>query len=328
MPELTHNVTEVDAGKRLDVFISEVQGISRTKAKEQITSGGVLHNGSIATKASQALREGDVIECIAVTQSAIPPVEEALEEESLFPLVRIVHETEEYIVVEKPAGMLTHPTEAKEPYTLADWLVAHDRRIALVGENPSRPGIVHRLDKAASGLLVVAKTQEMFFHLKSQFQNRTVEKEYIVLVHGTIEEEDGVIDFSIDRGRDGRMVSRPKVKEVTLQNVDKIQPGKDALTEFRVLERYYHYTLLRVKIHTGRTHQIRVHMHAYGHPVVGDSLYYQKQYIRKKAKKLDRLFLHATTLCFAPDSSGEKQCFEAPLPEALDRFLTVAQPCV
>lgn len=317
-----------DAGKRLDMCISEWQGISRTKAKELITEGAVFCNTVPVKKASYSVGEGDVFH--------IDEKERSMEEESTLEdtvvdyssSIRVIEETDTYLVVDKPAGMLTHPTDAKEPYTLTEWLVTQDARIADVGENLVRPGIVHRLDKAASGVLVIAKTQDMFVHLKQQFKKRTVEKEYLVLVHGNMDVDHDVIDFAIDRGRDGKMVSRPKVKEVTLQTVMKIQPGKEAKTEFTVLERYQHYTLLRVKIHTGRTHQIRVHMHAYGHPVVGDGLYYQKQYARKKAERLDRLFLHAARLCFAPLRENTLHCFEAPLREELEAYLRKIQPRV
>jgi len=231
----------------------------------------------------------------------------------------IIAETDDYIVVNKPAGMLVHKTLAKERDTLADWLVKHDAQIKKVG-HPDRPGIVHRLDKEASGALVIAKTNEMLERLKQQFQARAVEKEYIVLVYGRVRADHGSIDFAIARGAEGRMAARPKTDLLRVRNISKDQPGKEAVTEFFVEKRWPRFTELRVQIHTGRMHQIRVHMFAYGHPVVGDTLYVRKKLVKEREKKLGRLFLHATRLCFA-DLKGERVCYEAKLPGELKEFL-------
>lgn len=224
------------------------------------------------------------------------------------------------MVVEKPAGFLVHPTEAGEKDTFIDFVLKKYPDIKNIGDSPERPGIVHRLDKEASGLLVVAKNQKMFEHLKKQFQDRTIDKEYLVLVYGKMEREHGVIDFAIDRGKEGRMVSRPKVDLLKLKSIRSIQPGKDALTEFTVEKEYGRFSLLRVKIHTGRTHQIRVHMFAYNHPVVGDNLYFNRKLIKKHEPELNRIFLHATKLCFT-DLEDKKQCFESKLPKKLEKYL-------
>ncbi|MBI4426880.1 MAG: RNA pseudouridine synthase [Candidatus Magasanikbacteria bacterium] len=233
---------------------------------------------------------------------------------------KIVGETADCVVVEKPAWVLVHPTEANEADTLVEFLTRKYSDIKNVGDNPKRPGIVHRLDKEASGLLVVARTQEMFEHLKKQFQDRTIDKEYLVLVYGKMERQHDVIDFAIDRGKDGRMVSRPKVDLLKLKSMRSVQPGKEALTEFTVEKEYGRFSLLRVKIHTGRTHQIRVHMFAYNHPVVGDNLYFNRKLVKKSESKLNRLFLHAAKLCFT-DLAGERVCFESKLPEELEKYL-------
>ena len=160
----------------------------------------------------------------------------------------------------------------------------------------------------------------MFEHLKAQFQARTVDKEYLVLVHGIMPVEVGTIDFAIDRGAGGRMVSRPKTDATSLRGVAHEQPGRKALTEFTVVKQFTRFALLRVKIHTGRTHQIRVHMLAYNHPVVGDDLYFNKKLNRKRDLELGRLFLHAARLCF-DDVEGKRVCFESSLPEGLEKFL-------
>jgi len=234
--------------------------------------------------------------------------------------INIIEETEDYLVVEKPAGVLVHPTLARETDTLVNWLLEKYPNIIKIGEAKERSGIVHRLDKEASGLLVLAKTQAMFAHLKKQFQEREVEKEYSVLVYGNLDSDEGQIDFTIDRGKEGRMVARPKTDILKLKNIVKIQLGKEAMTEFWVEKRFARFNLLRVKIHTGRTHQIRVHMLAYNHPVVGDRLYSNKKLVKKSDQELSRLFLHAQKLCFT-DLNGDKQCFESKLPDELQNYL-------
>ena len=236
--------------------------------------------------------------------------------------VEVVAETGDYIIINKPAGLLVHPTEAHEKETLVSWLVARYPEIKNVGDNPTqRPGIVHRLDREASGLLVVARTQEMFSILKEQFQNRTIEKIYTVLVYDKFDQPHGIIDFEIDRGKDGRMVSRPKIDKLKLKNVPKIQEGKESLTEYWVEKEFVRFSLLKVKIHTGRMHQIRVHMFACGHPVVGDTLYENKKFIKKKDHSWNRLFLHATSLCFS-DLHGVKKCFNTELPQDLQNYVS------
>ncbi|MEK7064959.1 MAG: RNA pseudouridine synthase [Patescibacteria group bacterium] len=236
------------------------------------------------------------------------------------PKIKIIEEAVDYIIVDKPAGVLTHPTQAGEKDTLINILLKKYRGIKKVGDSPERPGIVHRLDKEASGLLVIARTQEMFEHLKKQFQDRTIEKEYIALVYGKMFKEHGVIDFAIDRGKEGRMVSRPKTDLLSVAKVGAAQPGKEAITEYFLEKTIGRFSLLRVKIHTGRMHQIRAHMFAFNHPVVGDTLYLNRKLVKKNQPKLDRLFLHSAKLCFV-DLKGEKKCFESQMPEELNDYL-------
>lgn len=312
-----YKVSDTDAGTRLDAFLAASLNVSRTKAKQLIDLGAVCLAGEVIQKPSLHVEEGMEI----TVDETIALGDDLIEEAPLdaFP-VRLVHEDATYIVVEKPAGLLVHETGAQEKTTLVAWLLKRYPEIADVGEGKWRAGIVHRLDRLASGLLVIARTEQMHTHLKRQFQERTMEKEYLVLVHGEIEADHDIIDFPIDRGNSGRMVSRPHIKEVTLKNVHALQPGKEARTEYWVMRRFVNATLLRVKIHTGRTHQIRVHMHAYGHPVVGDTLYFQRRWMRTRSPKLNRLFLHAAKLGFV-DLAGEMRVFDAPLPEELDAFL-------
>ncbi|MFH1291618.1 MAG: RNA pseudouridine synthase [bacterium] len=229
--------------------------------------------------------------------------------------LKVVDETPDYLVVNKPTGVLVHPTSADEPNTLTKQLLQKYPELKNVGEDKMRPGIVHRLDKDASGLMVVARTQPMFELLKKQFQERQVEKEYLVLVHGKVVADTNEINFPLKRSKNGRMASIPKTKRGEPTDI-----GRQSKTEFWVEKRFINFTLLRVKIFTGRTHQIRAHMLAYGHPVVGDLLYYQKKQSRKWDDKLGRLFLHCVKLGFN-DPNGQKQNFELNLQKELKDFL-------
>jgi 23S rRNA pseudouridine1911/1915/1917 synthase len=309
-----------DQGKRLDVFLSENLSISRSQVLKMVKRGLVLINGEKPKKAGELLKDGFSI----IVKEEEKTAEEEIKEEKAEDLgfkIKIIKEESDYLVIEKPAGMLVHPTEADESNTLSGFLQEKYPEIKKVGDAPKqRPGIVHRLDKEASGLLVVARNQKMFKHLKKQFQDRTIEKEYSVLVYGSIAKEHNVIDFDIDRGVGGKMVARPKIDLLKLKNVGKDQDGRESLTEFWVEEELVRFSLLRVKIHTGRTHQIRVHMFAFGHPVAGDTLYDNKKLIKKNDRELGRLFLHAKKLCFE-ELKGKKVCFESELPEELREYL-------
>ncbi len=313
-------VPEQTERQRLDSFLSENGFGARSQVQRAIDEGRVVINGNVLSKASYRVKSGDQIEVHDVSKTPDTHViDTVLESSEIFERIRVIYEDTDYLVVEKPAGLLVHPTEAHEAVTLSSWIVSQYPEVATVGESEVRPGIVHRLDKEASGLLVIARTQKMFEHLKQQFKDRTVEKVYTVLVYGSMPTEHDSIDFIIDRGRDGKMVARPNT-EMTLRNVKEDRSGKEAFTEFDVLQRLVRYTLVSVKIHTGRMHQIRVHMYAYNHPVVGDTLYMQKGYLKKNDPVLGRLFLHASKLCFST-LKEERVCYDAALPGELQEFL-------
>jgi 23S rRNA pseudouridine1911/1915/1917 synthase len=245
---------------------------------------------------------------------------------------QIIAETEDYLVIDKPAGLIVHGAPGITEKTLVDWLIAHYPKIKSVGDDESRPGIVHRLDKEASGLMVIAKNQKSFDSLKKQFQKRQVTKKYLALVHGKIIKEDGCLNFPIKRARDGHRMAALPTNNTAIENkkrpnnrdfgtIKAEDEAKEAITEFCVLHRYINYTLLEVKIKTGRTHQIRVHMYAYGHPLLGDSLYFTKKTKVKNEKAgLNRLFLVSYELCFK-DREGQKQIFTLKLPAELQKFL-------
>ncbi|MFA7245398.1 MAG: RluA family pseudouridine synthase [Candidatus Magasanikbacteria bacterium] len=317
------NITEEGRVERLDVFLSKVIGISRSQVQKMINAGLVLLDNKIPKKTGEKLISAKTIEVLSekllVEGDANSVTTKALSKKKLAKL-EVLAETDDYLVINKPAGILVHPTQAMEKNTLVASLLAKYPEIAKVGDSERRPGIVHRLDKEASGLLVIARNQNSFEKIKKQFKQRKVEKIYSVLVYGNLVKDYGIIDFDIDRGENGRMVSRPKIDKMKLKNVNKIQEGKNALTEYWVEKRYKRFSLLKIKIHTGRTHQIRVHMFALGHPVVGDKLYVNKKLVKKGDQVLDRLFLHAKHLEFT-DLQKNRVSFEKNIPKNLKDYL-------
>lgn len=314
-------------GLRLDVFLSEKLELSRSQVQKMILKDQVLLNNKQPKKAGDKVEEGDIVEITEKTDKneALQKTKESNTKKSADLInnkIEIISETPDYIIINKPAGLLVHPTEANEKNTLVDWLVAKYPEIKKIsdpfykgkakeGTAFFRPGIVHRLDKEASGLMVLARTQAMFDHLKQQFKNRTIEKEYLALAHGKFDRNWSEINFPISRSKNSdRMAAVPE------NNAE----AKDAKTEFVVEKQFVNCALLRVTIHTGRSHQIRVHMLAYNHPLVGDTLYYQKKRKNNLDVKLGRLFLHSAKLGFT-DLNGKQIKFELALPEKLENFI-------
>lgn len=295
---------DTDAGTRLDVYLSEALQSSRGKVQRLIKEGTVMVNGDLA-KPGLKLSTDDKIE--------VPELQNYKPMKIGVPELDILFEDDDVLVIDKPAGLLVHRvTEDDSSITLVDGLLAHHPEIVTVGDEPEeRPGIVHRLDKTASGVMIIAKTQEAFEHLKEQFKSRQAKKEYTALVYGKVEDDAGEINFRIGRSkRSGKMVAKPVESE----------EGKEAITLFEVVDKFAKATLLKVEIKTGRTHQIRAHMQAYDHPVVGDPLYKKKQMTNIRPIALDRLFLHAAKLTIELPS-GETKTFEAPLPSELTDLL-------
>ena len=309
-----------DAGKRLDVFLTEqLPEFSRSKIQKAIKGGGATVNEKEEAVPHHFLKEGDVV-AITVTTLVPEPVEgpstTAEQSSASAQGVIIVAEEPEYVIINKPSGLLVHRTEFHEKHTLAHWIRQHYPECTSVGDDPEiRPGIVHRLDKEASGLIVIARTQEAFDHLKSQFKIRTVKKEYHVLTHGILADDFGEIDFTIARSEQhARMAARPIS-----------QDGKEALTQYEIVTRYTNATLAKVTPKSGRTHQIRVHFFAINHALIGDPLYIHKKDNHKLDKACGRLFLHATRLQFN-DLHGEVVEYESALPEELAGFLETLKP--
>ena len=300
------------SGLRLDSFLaSRLSEISRTRIQHAIGDGDILVNERIA-KSSYRLREGDQIE---IDLPEPPPVELVPEN---IPL-HIVYEDDDFIVVNKPAGMVVHPGAGIESGTLANALVHHFNSLSEVAGR-IRPGIVHRLDKDTSGLLVVAKNDVAHEQLSDQFRDRQVFKMYVALVYGRLAKDSGEIQERIGRGTHNR----------TRMSVLKGGAGRPAHTIFEVAARYQEFTLLNVQIKTGRTHQIRVHLAHIGHPVVGDSTYgggrvneVRDVETRRAVQALGRHFLHATKLAFNHPRTGERLEFTSSLTNELEQLLTL-----
>lgn len=244
----------------------------------------------------------------------------------------IIFEDQDCLVIDKPAGLIVHGGPQISETTLADLLIVKYPSIKKVGDDPIRPGIVHRLDKEVSGLMVIAKNQASFSHLKNQFQEREIIKQYLALAHGSMEISDGEINFPIKRSGAGyRMAALPinleklwdrtRLKNRDQGNLDAQLQSRPASTTFHVIKKLINYTLLEVTIKTGRTHQIRVHFFAFGHPLVGDDLYSTKKTkLKNKKLNLGRIFLVASRLSFK-DLSGQQQNFSLKLPKELQVFL-------
>jgi 23S rRNA pseudouridine1911/1915/1917 synthase len=291
---------------RLDKFLVErLKSLSRSKIQHLIEDGQVKVNSEIVNKKHHWLDEKDKVEILLAPSGPV-----AKKKASCFKKdIKVVKKAKDYVVIEKPSGLIVHGTKEIHEYSLADWLIKKYPQIKKVGDDIEfRPGIVHRLDKKVSGLMVVALNQESFENLKEQFKDRSVTKKYLALVHDQMEEYDGKVDFPIERSkRSGKMVAKPK-------HFDE----KEALTLWETKEKFAHHTLLDVQIKTGRNHQIRAHMQAINHPVVGDDLYNIKG--NKDKFNLKRVFLHAYRLEFR-DLNGELQKFEIDLPEDLKNVI-------
>lgn len=286
-------------GIRLDKFLADrCPGISRSQLQKLIEQDMVLVNGNGA-RSAQKLNLGDMI-------TVSPPSPEPAPEPEQIPL-NVVYEDECLLVVDKPAGLTVHPAPGHSRHTLVNALLAHCPSLAR-SPRRDRPGIVHRLDKDTSGLMVVAKSNQVQEHLIQQFSSRSVQKKYLALVDGLITQREGVIEGPIGRDPDDR-----KLMAI-------VEGGREARTQYRVLEYRDNHTLVEVTPETGRTHQIRVHLAAIGYPVFGDRLY------GHKSPYLRRQFLHAAHLSFKHPVSGEQLDFSSPLPEdlqqALDRLST------
>jgi 23S rRNA pseudouridine1911/1915/1917 synthase len=309
-PEAHHLVTDAEAsGLRLDVWLARrLPSLSRARIQALIGEGHVLVDGA-ASRPAARLRPGETV------LVRVPPPAPAEPEPEDIPLA-IVHEDAHLLVVDKPAGLVVHPGAGKRTGTLVNALLRHVRDLSGVG-GVLRPGIVHRLDRGTSGLLVVAKDDETHRALVEQFSSRRVEKEYLALVHGVPRARGGEVVAAVGR----HPVHRKKMAVDTPR-------GREARSTWQLEEALDGASLLRVRIHTGRTHQIRVHLASIGHPVVGDPTYggtrapsSRRPSAREALRSLTRPALHAARLAFTHPSRGERVEFVSPLPADLTEVL-------
>ena len=302
--EINFTVTENEGGQRLDIFLPQNDpSLSRSQVKRAIEEGDVLVN-NLTPKPSQHLKEGDII------RLTLRPAQETTAIPQEIPL-NIVYEDAAIIVINKEAGMVVHPAPGNYDRTLVNALLFHCHDLSGIG-GVVRPGIVHRLDKGTSGLIVVAKTDEAHRNLTDQFVRHDVHKTYQAIVWGDIKGNHGEIVLPVGRHPGDRKKMSTKSKR-----------GRDAITLWKAKERYGVATLLNVEIMTGRTHQIRVHLADRGYPVIGDAVYgnaskintIKNAALKAPLKALDRQALHAAKLSFLHPSNNDRIVFTAEMPE-------------
>jgi 23S rRNA pseudouridine1911/1915/1917 synthase len=290
---------EDGGGARLDVFLADkLPGLSRAQVRRVIDAGGV-RVGSYARKAGYKLKAGD-----RVHAEYEPPEPEGRLVPQVIPL-KVIRADDDIIVIDKQANLVVHPGPGHPSGTLANALIHHFPEVALIGSE-ERPGIVHRLDQDTSGVMVVARSARAFTSLQDQFRRRVVWKTYLALAWGRMSETGGRLNWPL--GRHPKEGARMSVRA---------RSPKRAETFFQVQRAFKDTTLLEVKPVTGRTHQIRVHLAAAGHPVVGDPVYGRK----REPREFPRIFLHAHTLSFLHPATGERLTFASPLPPDLEAVI-------
>ena len=301
--ERTIIVEELNANVRLDTYLSDIlDDWTRSQIKLQIEKGGVSVNGKVVSKAGYAIKNNDTI-CINFTISA-----DLINAEPENIPLDIVYEDDYFAIINKPQGMVVHPAPGNAQHTLVNALLYHFKEIS-TGSESYRPGIVHRIDKDTSGLLVVAKDNISHEKLAKQIAEHTCFRHYYALVEGEMKQDKGIVDQPL--GRDPR--DRKKMAIV--------EDGKRAITHYDVIERYKGYTLVHFKLETGRTHQIRVHTKFLNHPIVGDKTYgYAKQKFN-----LNGQLLHAKSLELSHPKTGERMIFECKLPDYFESILKKLQ---
>lgn len=300
MENVTLTVEDKDRGERIDKWLASRLGRSRARIQQWIKDGHVRVDGC-PVKANDKTTGGNIV---TVAMPAPEPLE--IEPEAI--PIDVVYEDSDVIVVNKPQGMVVHPAPGHMSGTLVNALLYHCQSLSSIN-GMLRPGIVHRIDKDTSGLLVAAKNNATHESLVEQLKNNTVRRTYVGIVHGVIQHDKGTIEAPIGRDEKDR-----KKMAVTEKN------SKPAVTHFKVLERFHDYTYVKCRLETGRTHQIRVHMKYIGHPLAGDP-----KYGPRKTLPLDGQALHAAELGLTHPRNGEQHLFQAPLPRAMQRLLTDLQ---
>ena len=287
-----------DAGARIDVCLAAKLGVSRSNMQKLLEEGRVKR-GDKVLKANYKVREGEIY---TVDIPEPEPIEAVPED---IPL-DIIYEDDDVVVLNKARGMVVHPAPGNYTGTLVNALLHHCKNLSGIN-SAIRPGIVHRLDKDTSGIMIVAKNDAAHIALSQQIQSKTAVRTYLAVVRGNIKTDSGTIETQIARDKNDRK-KMAVVKE----------GGRDAITDYEVLERFGKYTLVRCKLRTGRTHQIRVHMEYLGYPLVGDPKYSPM----KTPFAIKGQALHSHTLEFTHPRTGERMKFEAPLPEDMHKIIT------
>ncbi len=301
MQKLTFQVDVVSEGMRIDLFLAGMlEEYTRSHLQRLVKEGAVLVNGK-AAKSSSRLKEGDQVEV------SLPDPKEA--EIPAKPMdLSILYEDDDVILIDKPKGMVVHPAAGHSEDTLVNGLLYHCQGRLSGINGVLRPGIVHRIDKDTTGVLVVCKNDAAHNSLAEQLKEHSITRRYLAIVHGVIKEDEGTVDAPIGRNEKDRLKMAVNEKN-----------GKRAVTHYRVLERFSGYTYIECRLETGRTHQIRVHMASIGHPLLGDTLYGPS----KSPFALEGQTLHAAVLGFHHPTTGEYMEFTAPLPPYFSHLLEV-----
>ena len=307
---MTHRANKDEAGMRLDAYIAAVSDLSRSAAARLIEAGSVTVNGRLAEK-KRAIAEGDVVEI------TLPEPEECEAQPEDIPL-DVVYEDDDIIVINKPQGMVVHPAPGNYSGTLVNALLFRCRDSLSGIGGVMRPGIVHRIDKDTSGLLVVAKNDFAHAALSEELKYHGIEREYHALAKGGFSDDRGTVDLPIGR----HPIDRKKM--AVLKNSES---AREAVTHYEVLARYGNISYLKLMLETGRTHQIRVHMSYTGHPLLGDEVYGQSKipFEKRHASLLNGQALHAKRLSLTHPRTGERMTFECPLPENFEKLLEVLE---
>ena len=304
MSQQTFKADVTDIGKRIDVFVAEREGITRSASQKVLADGGITVNGR-PIKKNYKISENDVVEVELPEPTELDCVPEDIP-------VDIVYEDEYLAVVNKPKGMVVHPAPGNYTGTLVNALLYHMKGRLSSINGVIRPGIVHRIDKNTSGLLMIAKTDEAHLGLAEQIKDHSFERVYEAILVGNLKENEGRIDAPIGRHPEDR-------KKMAI-----VKDGREAVTHYRVLERFSGFCHVEYTLETGRTHQIRVHSKSVGHPVLGDTLYGagKTKFETQNKSIIEEQTLHARTLGFIHPVTGEKLSFTSDLPEYFDTLLT------
>jgi 23S rRNA pseudouridine1911/1915/1917 synthase len=296
MQKKEFRIAQEDSGQRLDKYLAErlIDYVSRSEIRKMIDSGKILLNG-LRVKARHILKNNDEIQVVIEAKKERVPQAEDIE-------LNIVYQDDYLVVINKPAGLIVHPPSAGIKHTLVNALLCRIDKLSDIA-GALKPGIVHRLDKDTSGLMVIAKDNKTHEKLARQFKDRVVLREYIAVVLGIVEFDEGVINAPIGRSLNQR-----------LRRVVDLNSEREAITKYAVVKRYCNKTVLRINLETGRTHQIRVHLKHINHPIIGDNSYGVKA-------DASRQMLHATKLGFNHPTSNEFRIFEAKIPDDMQLYI-------